>query len=100
MKLNDSVTVHDAVTSWTESINTKNFTVCVMQTGRKEEGANLFATIDWVAYQGVPADGLMGTVELQNWWSATNCADVTFPNMNSVVVIVCFIFVFSLGQVC
>ena len=48
MKLNDSVTVHDAVTSWTESINTKNFTVCVMQSGRKEESANPFATIDWI----------------------------------------------------
>ncbi|KAM7438973.1 hypothetical protein ABFA07_011593 [Porites harrisoni] len=80
MKLNDSVTVHDAVTSWTESINTKNFTVCVMQTGRKEEGANPFATIDWVAYQGAPAEGLTGTVELQKWWSGTNCADVTFPS--------------------
>ncbi|CAH3168587.1 unnamed protein product, partial [Porites lobata] len=79
MKLNDSVTVHDAVTSWTESINTKNFTVCVMQTGRKEEGANPFATIDWVAYQGAPPEGLTGTVELQKWWSGTNCADVTFP---------------------
>ena len=68
MKLNDSVTVHDAVTSWTESINTKNFTVCVMQTRRKEEGANPFATIDWAAYQGVPPEGFTGTVELQNWW--------------------------------
>ena len=81
MKLNDSVTVHDAVTSWTESINTKNFTVCVMQTGRKEEGANPFATIDWVAYQGAPPEGLTGTVELQKWWSGTNCADVTFPSV-------------------
>ena len=40
MKANDSVTVHDAVTSWTENVNTKNFTVCVLQAGRRS-GANL-----------------------------------------------------------
>jgi len=81
IKLNDSVTVHDAVTSWTEKINPKNFTVCVMQSGRKEENFNPFATIDWVAYQGAPPEGLTGTIQLQKWWSGTNCADVTFPKV-------------------
>jgi len=79
MKLNDSVTVHDAVTSWTENVNTKNFTVCAMQSGRKEENFNPFATVDWVAYQGAPSEGLTGKIKLQKWWSGTNCADVTFP---------------------
>ena len=50
-------------------------------TGRKEEGANPFATIDWVAYQGAPPEGFAGTVKLQKWWSGTNCADVTFPTV-------------------
>ena len=81
VQLNDSVTVHDAVTSWTEKINTKNFTVCVMQTGRKEEALNPFATIDWVAYQGAPPEGLTGSIKMQKWWSGTNCADVTFPRV-------------------
>ena len=81
MKLKDAVTVHDAVTSWTENINSANFTVCVMQTGRKQENINPFATIDWLAYQGAPRDGLTGKVQLQKWWSGTNCADVTFPKV-------------------
>ena len=83
MKLNDSVTVHDAVTSWTESINAKNFTVCVMQSGRIEESANPFATIDWMAYQGAPSEGLTGTVQLQKWWSGTKCTDITFPKVRT-----------------
>ena len=46
MKLNDSLTVHDAVTTWSENTSPKNFTVCVMQTGRKKENFNPFATVD------------------------------------------------------
>lgn len=79
MKLNDSVTVHDAVTSWTENVNTKNFTVCVMQAGRKEDNLNPFATVDWLAYQGAPPEGMTGTTKMQKWWSGTECADVTYP---------------------
>ena len=82
MKLNDSVTVHDAVSSWTENVNTKNFTVCAMQSGRKEENFNPFATLDWAAYQGAPAEGLAGKIKMQKWWSGTNCADVTFPKVS------------------
>lgn len=63
MKLNDSVTVHHAVTSWTENVNTKNFTVCVMRAGRKEENLNPFATVDWLAYQGAPPEGMTGTTK-------------------------------------
>ena len=81
MKLNDSVTVHDAVTSWTENINTKNFTVCAMQSGRKGKNFNPFATLDWMAYQGAPRQGLTGNIKLQKWWSGTNCANVTFPKV-------------------
>ena len=45
-----------------------------MQSGRKEENFNPFATVDWVAYQGAPAEGLTGTIQMQKWWSGTNCA--------------------------
>ena len=81
MNLNDSETVHDAITSWTENINTKNFTVCAMQSGRKTKNFNPFATVDWTAYQGAPPEGMTGEVEMQKWWSGTNCADVNFPNV-------------------
>ena len=81
MKLNESVAVHDAVILWTENINTKNFTVCVMQAGGKEENFNPFATIDWVGYQNAPPEGLTGTIKLQKWWSGTSCENVTFPKV-------------------
>ena len=82
MKLNDSVTVHDAVTSWTERVNTENFTVCVMQTGRNSgESLNPFATVDWLAYQGAPPEGMAGTIKMQKWWSGTKCAHVAFPKV-------------------
>jgi len=81
MNLNDSVTVHDAVTSWTENVNNKNFTACVMRTGRKANYFYPFATLDWIAYQGAPAEGMTGIIKLQEWWSGTKCADVTFPKV-------------------
>ena len=84
VKLNDSVTVHDAVTSWTESVNTQNFTVCVMQAGRKSgDILNPFATVDWLAYQGAPPNGMTGTIKMQKWWSGTKCEHVAFPRVKS-----------------
>ena len=79
--LNDSETVHDAVTTWTEDVNTMNFTVCAMQAGRKTKNFNPYATVDWMAYQGAPVEGMAGIVKIQKWWSGTNCANVTFPKV-------------------
>ncbi|PFX19881.1 hypothetical protein AWC38_SpisGene15693 [Stylophora pistillata] len=79
MNLNDSVTVHHAITYWTEKVNTQNFTVCAMQSGRNGNNINPFATIDWMAYQGAPPKGTTGRIKMTKWWSGTNCADVTFP---------------------
>ena len=76
INLNDSVTVHHAIVSWTENVNTHNFTVCTMQAGRNGKTSSRFATVDWMAYQGAPIEGLAGTVKIQNWWSGTKCADV------------------------
>jgi len=81
MNLNDSETVHDAITSWTENINTKNFTVCAMQSGRKRKNFNPFATVDWMAYQGAPPEGMTGEIKMHKWWSGTNCEDVNFPKV-------------------
>ena len=81
MKLNDSVTVHDAVTSWTENVNSKNFTVCAMQSGRMVKNFNPFATVDWIAYQGAPTEGITGKIKMKKWWSGTNCANLTFPKV-------------------
>ena len=85
MNLNDSETVHDAITSWTENINTKNFTVCAMQSGRKRKNFNPFASVDWMAYQGAPPEGMTGDIKMKKWWSGTNCADVTFSKVRLTV---------------
>ena len=81
INLNDSVTVHHAIVSWTENVNTQNFTVCAMQAGRNGKTSYQFATVDWMAYQGAPIEGLTGRVKMQNWWSGTKCADVKFPKV-------------------
>ena len=81
MNRNDSVTVHHAISVWTENVNTQNFTVCATQAGRNGKNINPFATVDWMAYQGAPLEGLAGRVKVQNWWSGTKCADVTFPTV-------------------
>ncbi|XP_022777691.1 uncharacterized protein LOC111319126 [Stylophora pistillata] len=78
MNLNDSDTVHHAITFWTEKVNNQNFTVCAMQSGRNGNNFNPFATIDWMAYQGAPPEGMTGRIKMTKWWSGTNCADVTF----------------------
>lgn len=81
MKLKDSVTVHDAVTLWTENVNSKNFTVCVMKAGRSDENVNPFASVDWLAYQGAPPNGMTGVISMKKWWSGTKCSDVTFTKV-------------------
>ena len=82
MKLNDTVSVHDAVTSWTESVNTKNLTARVIQTGRNSgERFNPFATVDWLAYQGAPPNGMTGRIKMQDWWSGTKFAQVAYPKV-------------------
>ncbi len=82
MNLNDSVTVHHAIVTWTENVNTENFTVCAMQSGRNGDNFNPFATLDWMAYQGAPPEGMTGIIKIQKWWSGTNCANVTFPKVS------------------
>ena len=52
-----------------------------MQSGRKSKNFNPFATVDWMAYQGAPPEGMTGEIKMQKWWSGTNCADVTFPKV-------------------
>ncbi|RMX58432.1 hypothetical protein pdam_00019701 [Pocillopora damicornis] len=86
MNLNDSETVHDAVTSWIEDSNTENFTVCAMQSGRKSRNFNPFATVIWVAYQGAPPNGMTGIIKMQEWWSGTKCAKDKFKSAPVVLV--------------
>lgn len=52
-----------------------------MQAGRNANNFNPFATVDWMAYQGAPIDGVVGRVKVQKWWSGTNCEDITFPKV-------------------
>lgn len=56
-----------------------------MQAGRKTKNFNPYATVDWMAYQGAPVEGMAGVIKIQKWWSGTNCADMTFPKVGSCV---------------
>ena len=49
--------------------------------GERPNNFNPFATVDWMAYQGAPPEGMTGEIKMQKWWSGTKCADVTFPKV-------------------
>ena len=69
-----------------------------MQSGRKSRNFNPFATIIWVAYQGAPPNGMTGIIKMQEWWSGTKCAKVTFSKVSLENVRCCvhfFIFFVS-----
>jgi len=68
-----------------------------MQAGRNTKNFNPYATVDWMAYQGAPSEGMAGAVKIQKWWSGTKCADVTFPKVGLRLVLIikraaCFSF--------
>ena len=65
MNLSDSVTVHHAITSWMENVNTRNFTVCAMQSGRNANNFNSFATVDSMAYQGAMPKVMTGIISFK-----------------------------------
>ena len=70
MNLNDSKTVHDAITSWTEIISTK--ISLYAQCGRKRKNFDPFVIADWLACQGAPLHGITGNERMQGWWTETN----------------------------
>lgn len=75
----DKSYVHDAAVSWVENLNYDRFTACVMAAGYNERHSNANVTVDWIAYQGAPVDGVADEVRLSQWWTGTTCKSVSFP---------------------
>ena len=80
----DQSYVHDAAASWVEQVSTKGFVACVTLTGRNDRPAYRFATIDWLAYQGAPKEGVSGVVRMVNgtWLTGTTCEMIYFPTVS------------------
>ena len=53
--------------------------VCVTAAGRNDRSAQDFAAVDWMAYQGAPDGGVAGKTRLPEWWTGSQCKEVTLP---------------------
>ena len=91
--------VHDAAVSWIEDVTYEQFTACVMVAGYNERKSRANMSIDWIAYQGAPVDGVTGEVSMSQWWTETTCKTVNFPSVSifalkfSIIHFTCFILV-------
>ena len=47
--------------------------------GRSDRPTEEFATVDWMAYQGAPDGGVAGKIRLSEWWTGSQCEEVTLP---------------------
>ena len=82
----DKSYVHDAAVSWVENVAYDQFTACVMAAGYNERKSNANVTVDWMAYQGAPGDGVAGEVRISQWWTGTTCKTVRFPSVSHVLI--------------
>lgn len=48
-------------------------------TGRNDRSIQEFATVDWMAYQGAPDDGVAGKSRISQWWTGSQCKEVNLP---------------------
>jgi hypothetical protein len=74
--VNQSDRVHDAAVAWVENVNVNGFSFCVMESGRNEGPPHGEATLEWMAYQGAPSEGLAGKVSIPYWWTGSKCQTV------------------------
>jgi len=65
--------IHDATVSWVQLANYEGFQVCVTCAGRNDRATQEFATVDWMAYQGTPDEGVSGKTSMPEWWTGTKC---------------------------
>ena len=80
----DPAYVHEATTPWVENVNNTQFTACVTRAGRNDYPSDSFATVDWIAYQGAPAGGVVGENKFSRWWTGTSCETVTLPSVSKL----------------
>ncbi|CAH3153756.1 unnamed protein product, partial [Porites evermanni] len=63
---------------WVESVNNKEFTVCVLEYG---DGSSGTSQVNWMALQSVPTGAQLGTASLNSWSGGTNCKRIAFEKL-------------------
>ena len=69
----------DGAAIWVESVDNKEFTVCVLEYG---DGSSGTTKVNWMALQSVPVGALLDTVSLDSWSIGEKCKRIAFEKVN------------------
>ena len=73
---------------WVESVNSKEFTACVLEYG---EGSNGATEVNWLALHSIPVGSQLGSTSLNSWTTGTQCKRIVFKKVSRAS------FVFLIG---
>ena len=71
----------DGAAIWVESVDNKEFTVCVLEYG---DGSSGTTKVNWMALQSVPVGAQLDTVSLDSWTTGEKCKRIAFEKVTSV----------------
>ena len=71
----------DGAAIWVESVDNKEFTVCVLEYG---DGSSGTTKVNWMALQSVPVGAQLDTVSLDSWTTGLLCKRIAFEKVTSV----------------
>ena len=80
---------------WVESVDNKEFTVCVLEYGDGSEGTT---KVNWMALQSVPVGAELDTVSLNSWTTGKKCKRIAFEKVSSVCT--CVLLQLNLKVLC
>ncbi|CAH3179854.1 unnamed protein product [Porites lobata] len=66
---------------WVESVDNKEFTVCVLEYG---DGSSRTAKVNWMALQSVPVGAQLDTISLDSWTTGEKCKRIAFEKRFSI----------------
>ena len=78
----------DGAAIWVESVDNKEFTVCVLEYG---DGSSGTTKVNWMALQSVPVGAQLDTVSLDSWTTGEKYKRIAFEKVISVSPCVLFI---------
>ena len=70
----------DGAAIWVESVDNKEFTVCVLEYG---DGSSGTTKVNWMALQSVPVGAQLDTVSLDSWSTGEKCKRIAFEKVIS-----------------
>ena len=65
----------DGAAIWVESVDNKEFTVCVLEYG---DGSSGTTKVSWMALKSVPVGAQLDAVSLNSWTSGEKCKRIAF----------------------